>query len=55
MVYALKMAYWYIYAIFTDIENTPMDMGWGEEGEGELYGETKMEIDNTTCKADSPW
>ena len=37
MVYALK---WHIdiYAIFTDIENTPMDMRGGEEGEGEMYG-----------------
>ena len=30
-----------------------MDMGGGEEGEGEMYGECNMESDNTICKIDS--
>ena len=32
-----------------------MDTGWGEEGEGELYGESNMDIYNTICKIDSQW
>ena len=29
---------------------------WGkEEGEGEMYGESNMEIYNTICKTDSRW
>ena len=32
-----------------------MDMGGGEEGEGETYGESNMEIYNTICKIDSQW
>ena len=36
-------------------ENRPMDMGGGEEGEGEIYGESKMEICDTICKIDSQW
>ena len=39
----------------TDIENRPMDMGGGEEGEGEMYGESNMEIFNTICKIDNQW
>ena len=35
------------------IENRPMDMGGGEKGEGEMYGESNMEIYNTICKIDS--
>ena len=27
-----------------------MDMGGGEEGEGEIYGESNMETYNTICK-----
>ena len=30
-------------------------MGGGEEGEGEMYGESNMEIYNTTCEIDSQW
>ena len=30
-----------------------MDMGGGEEGEGEMYGESNMEIFNTICKIDN--
>ena len=30
-----------------------MHMGAGEEAEGEMYGESNMEIDNTVCKTDS--
>ena len=33
----------------------PMDMGEGEEGEGEMYGESNMETYNTICKIDSQW
>ena len=32
-----------------------MDMGGGEEGEGEIYEESNMEIYNTICKIDSQW
>ena len=38
-----------------------MDMGGGEEGEGEeaeweeMYGESNIEIYNTICKIDSQW
>ena len=34
-------------------ENRPMDMAGGEEGGGEIYGESNMEICNTICKIDS--
>ena len=27
----------------------------GEEGEGEMYGDSNMETYNTTCKIDSQW
>ena len=37
----------------TDIENRPMDMGGGEKGEVEKYGESDTEIDNTICQIDS--
>ena len=39
----------------TDIENRPLDMRVGEEGEGEMSGETNMEIYNTVCKTDRQW
>ena len=39
--------------IETEIEIRPMHTGAGEEGEGETYGESNMEIDNTVCKTDS--
>ena len=29
--------------------------GGGEEGEGEIYGESNMEIYNAICKVDSQW
>ena len=32
-----------------------MDMGGGEEGKGETYGESNMEIHNTIYKIDSHW
>ena len=38
-----------------DVENRLMDTGRGEEGEGEMYGESNMEIYNTICKTDSRW
>ena len=32
-----------------------MDMRGGEEEEGELYGESNIEVYNTICKIDSQW
>ena len=32
-----------------------MDMRGGEEGEGEMSGESNMEIYNTICKTDKQW
>ena len=32
-----------------------MDMVVGKEGEGEMYGESNMEIFNTICKIDNQW
>ena len=32
-----------------------MDTRGGEEGEGEMYGESNMGIYNTICKIDSQW
>ena len=32
-----------------------MDTVGGEEGEGERYGESNIEIYNTICKIDSQW
>ena len=32
-----------------------MDTVGGEEGEGEMYGESNIEIYNTICKIDSQW
>ena len=32
-----------------------MVMGGGEEGEGEMYGESNMESYITICKIDSQW
>ena len=32
-----------------------MDMGWGEEGKGGMYGESNMETYITICKIDSQW
>ena len=39
----------------TDIENRPKDIGRGQEGEGEMYRKSNMEIYNTTYKIDSQW
>jgi len=39
----------------TDIENRPMDMEGGEEREGEMYGESNLEIYNDICRIDSQW
>ena len=35
--------------------NRPLDMGGGEDGEGEMYRERNMEIYNTIYKIDSQW
>ena len=32
-----------------------MDLRGGEKGVGEMGGESKVEIYNTTCKVDSQW
>ena len=32
-----------------------MDKLGGEKGEGEMYGESNIEIYNTICKIDSQW
>ena len=52
----MKREHWYIYLQGsngeTDIENRPMDKV-GEDGEGEMYGESNTEIYNTMCKADN--
>ena len=32
-----------------------MDTVAGEEAEGEMYGESNIEIYNTICKTDSQW
>ena len=37
------------------MENRPIDKVGGEEGEGEMYGESNIEIYNTMCKTDSQW
>ena len=36
-------------------EQTYGHKAWGEEGEGEMYGESNMEIYNTTREIDSRW
>ena len=38
-----------------DTENRLTDMGWGEEGEGEMYEESNMETYITIRKIDSQW
>ena len=32
-----------------------MDMGRREEGEGEMYGESNVEVYSTICEIDSQW
>ena len=36
-------------------KNRPKDMGGGEEVEGEVYGESNMEVYSTIYKTDSQW
>ena len=38
-----------------NIENRLTDMGGGEEGEGDMNGESNIEIYNTICKIDNQW
>ena len=56
-IWNLKRCHWRIYFQGsngeTDTENRPMDTVGGEEGEGEMYGESNVEIYNTICKIDS--
>jgi len=51
--------YWWIYLQGSngekDLEGRPMDVEGWEEGEGEVYGESNMEVYNTICKIDSQW
>ena len=46
-IWNLKRWYWWINfegsSGDVDVENRLMDKGWGEEGEGEIYGESGME------------
>ena len=53
-IWNLKRWHWWIYFQGskgeTDLENRPMDMEGGEEGEGEMYGESNIEIYHTICK-----
>ena len=55
----LEQWYWWIYLQDNsgekDLENRPMDMGGWEEGEGEVFGESNVDVYNTTCKIDSQW
>ena len=37
------------------MENRSVDLRGGPEGEGEMCGESNMEIYNTVCKIDSQW
>ena len=37
------------------MENRLIDMERGQEGEGEMYGESNMETYITICKIDSQW
>ena len=39
----------------TDIENRLMDKGGGEEGEGEMNGESSMEAYTLTYETGSQW
>ena len=58
-IWNLEKWYWRIYLHGrnreTDIENGIMDKEGGEEGEGEVYGESNMEIYITICKIESQW
>ena len=36
-------------------ESRLLDMVWGFEGEGGIYGESDMETYTTICKMDSQW
>ena len=37
------------------IESRPKDTVGGQEGEGEMYGDSNMEIFNAICKIYSQW
>ena len=53
----LKRWHWWIYSQGSngeiDIQNRHREMVGGEEGEGEIYGESNIEIYNTLCKTES--
>ena len=44
-------------AVETQIQRTDLwtQLGWGEEGEGGMYGESNMETYITICKIGSQW
>ena len=40
----------------TSTQRTLTDLvGWGEEGDSGMYGESNMETYNAICKIDSQW
>ena len=55
----LKRSYWWIYFQGSNeektVENRPINTGGGEKEEGEMCGESDMELYNVTCKIDSQW
>ena len=59
VIWNLKRWHWWIYFQGSngesDIENRLMYMAGGEEGEGDMYGESNIEIYNTIYKIDSQW
>ena len=59
LIWNLERWYWWIYFQGhnweTDKENRLIDMGRGEEREGELNGTSNMETKNIICKIDSQW
>ena len=58
-IWNLKRWHWWIYFQGsngeTDIENRPMDMVGGEEGEGDMYGESNIEIYNSVQLFSHVW
>ena len=58
-IWNLKRWHWWIYFQGRngeiDIDKRCMDKMGGEEGGGEMYGKSNIEIYNTICKTDSQW
>ena len=55
LMYIMESKKMVLMNLFSGQQWRNMDMGGGEEGEGETYGESNMEIYNTICKIDSQW